>query len=372
MTPMPCPSHWLRRALWLQRALWHRSALACSVLFGLSACPTETPPPPAPKSWTMTFEELPGALFSAWGTSASDVWLVGETWKKDAAGKVDPTGEPGVLHYDGKGWKRLHPGGAGTLWWVTGLGDDIWMAGSKGLILRYQRSTGKFQTLPTPSADQLFGIYPLAQDDVWAVGGVAGCGGESGAALWHWDGKAWAAESRVDAGAQDKVACWFKVWVRSKTDAFVVGNSGRALRWDGKTWKALATGVERTLFTVHGNDKLAVAVGGFGTGALVESTGAGAFAPPATLPKKMPQLNGVWVPPSGEAVAAGVGGSIWRRESGTWKEVADAPLASREYHSVYMDPDGGVWAVGGQLSAPPFIGGQLGHYGPTLPTKIVE
>ncbi|MSP92315.1 MAG: hypothetical protein EXR79_11010 [Myxococcales bacterium] len=353
---LPCPSSWLR---------WGAAvALACI----LAACPTETP---SPKSWAMTFEELPGALFSVWGTSAADVWLVGETWKKDAAGKVDPTGEPTVLHYDGKGWQRLHPGGSGTLWWVTGLGDDVWMAGSKGLILRYRRSTGAFEKPATPSGDQLFGIFPLAPDDVWAVGGVAGCSGESGALLWHWDGKAWSVESRVDAGAQDKVACWFKVWARSKTDAFVVGNSGHAVRWDGKTWKALSTGVERTLFTVHGNATLAVAVGGFGTGALVESSGAAAFVP---IPKKpaLPQLNGVWVPATGDAFAAGIGGAIWRRQAGTWKEVSEAPLAAREYHSVYVDPDGGVWAVGGQISAPPFVGGQLGHYGPTLPTKIAE
>ena len=61
-------------------------------------------------------------------------------------------------------------------------------------------------------------------------------------------------------------------------------------------------------------------------------------------------MNGVFVPPDGRAVAVGFEGAIALRRSDRW-ELADSGLDNiLDFHATWIDPDGGVWAVGGDLS----------------------
>lgn len=67
------------------------------------------------------------------------------------------------------------------------------------------------------------------------------------------------------------------------------------------------------------------------------------------------------------AVAVGLEGAVWRRGAdGVWTEDLDAPTTPLEYHAVYVDPDGGVWAVGGRVYTGNLSDGLLTHYGPPL------
>src|SRR5262249_17724997 len=71
----------------------------------------------------LILKQLPAALISVTGTSASDVTTVG-------ADPDDGFG-PYVLHYDGQKWKRLRTGATGDLWWisVTPIGGAYYLAG---------------------------------------------------------------------------------------------------------------------------------------------------------------------------------------------------------------------------------------------------
>src|SRR5690242_4873825 len=111
----------------------------------LGACGASTADP----SWAVVTENQPAALLSVWGSSASDVWVVGGD-PRDGTGPI-------VEHYDGAMWTKMDTGQRNVdLWWVKGFADGtVFMSGSNGAILRYQN--GAFEKLTTPGSLVVFG-----------------------------------------------------------------------------------------------------------------------------------------------------------------------------------------------------------------------
>jgi hypothetical protein len=314
---------------------------------------TDDEPPVNDEEWELVAEDLPGALFSVWGSSEDDVWVVG----------ADSGSGPAVLHYDGDEWRTLDTGQSGDLWWVSGKGDSVWMSGSEGLVLRYSVSDEEFEVFQMPDPVTVFGIFPVAEDDVWAVGGDFF--GDVSRAVYRFDGDQWGAVTGVPEEPDTGNPPLFKVWGRSSEDLWIVGFGTQALHRDGDEWVSIPIPTERRLFTVHGSDDYVAAVGGSISGLLVEEQN-GEFVD--TTPDAMPQMNGIWVRPDGDAIAAGNGGSIYARRDGDWEEVLEPPLTAWDYHAVFVDRAGGEWAVGGQVIAPPYTNGMLAHRGRGLRT----
>lgn len=315
------------------------------VALAFTACDDGDDPPSDP-GWTFAFEGLDAALFSIWGTAADDVWVVG----------ADPGDGPYALRYDGATWTRLATGATGDLWWVSGLGDSVWMVGDGGLILRHRRGSGTFERMETPGDPTLFGVIAFAEDDVWAVGGRLE---DNTGVVWRFDGEAWRAVEDVPAEGLSSGQL-FKVWGRSADDLWIVGLGRVALHRTAAGWQVVPT--PRQLFTIHGNASAAVAVGGFQSGLIVDVAGDAVMD---VTPEGAPQLNGVWVTPSGDALAVGIQGAIWRRHDGAWAREA-APQSRLNFHATWVDPAGGEWAVGGAVVAPPFDQGMLSHRGDAL------
>src|SRR5688500_3977653 len=93
----------------------------------LMGCPPEPDDPPANAQWKTVLEpQLDRALLSVWGTG-NDVFAVG--------GPLG-NGQPSLaLRYDGRQWRELSPGGTETFWWVNGTSaNDVWMVGESGRI----------------------------------------------------------------------------------------------------------------------------------------------------------------------------------------------------------------------------------------------
>lgn len=299
--------------------------------------------------WEKTFERLDGALLSVWGTAADDVITVGS----------DPGDGPLVLQYDGSGWSKLATGASGDLWWVTIHGDHAWMCGDGGTILRLDRTTGMFESFPPVTTERLYGIYAFADDDVWAVGGTPE---DQTAVVLRFDGTAW---SQVMLGAEITDALvFFKVFGNAPDDVWIVGLGGAAIHFDGNTYERIDVPLGRPLFTVHGNGDEILAVGGVESGHIVAADGKQLVND--TPSGVVPQFNGVWVEPDGHAVAAGIGGAVWQREDGQWAELDAPPKLLADLHSTYVDPDGGVWAVGGFILTEPLHDGVMMHYGPSI------
>jgi hypothetical protein len=308
---------------------------------------TPTPQPEQAEKWELVFSKLPGALASVWGTSATDIWSVGA----DAGSGLGTT----VLHFDGSEWKRMNTSFSGDLWWAFGFKDGpVFMGGSNGMILRYEN--GEFQKMETPGTDTVFGIWGIAPDNLWAVGGNATTGGF----VWRYDGTSWKPAEGLPAGLADSYSI-FKIFGRGNNDVWIIGTGGIAIHYDGTKFEQAPSGTTRNLFTVHSDGQRFAAVGGFGSGVIVENDGTGwkNVTPPNT-----PHVVGVYLSGNGFGYAAGAEGTIVRRDGSGWKLVDTGMKMIEAFHSVWVDPSGGVWAVGGQVLAPPLVDGVMIHKAP--------
>lgn len=301
--------------------------------------------------WVAVGQGMSAAPLSVWGTASDDVWLVGS----------DAGGGAVWVHYDGTGWTRLSTADEGDLWWVWGLDDTLFMCGSGGRIFRYSLSTGSLATDLVDTSTTLYGIWPAAADDVWAVGGNPDAASDT-AKMYHFDGTTWT-EVALPADVAMQIAL-FKVWGASPNDVWAVGSSGVTMHYDGSLWVSVATGSSANLFTVNGR----YAVGGnvAGTilaqvdGAWVEETPTFSYA-----------FSGVWDDGEHPAVAAGQQGQIYFRGVQGWEKDERKAATLQDLHSVYVDPDGGIWAVGGHVSSLPLIQGVL-EYAGTRTIPVLE
>lgn len=328
------------------------------VLAGCSADAGETGDTPVSDAWTLLAEDHPAALLSVSGTAVDDVWVVG----------ADAGAGPAVLRYDGAAWAVVDTGTRGDLWWVwaDARSDTVWMSGAEGRVLQHTRSTGQSVEHVLDPAMTVFGVWAATDTDVWAVGGDIEASSDAGQ-VWHWDGAAWALAS-IPADAAAALAI-YKVWGRSPTDVYAVGTSGVGLHWDGAAWASVATGTTRNLFTVHGTDVAVWAVGGFGTGTVVTDSGGSSGAWADETPALAPQLNGVNA--SGPVpVAVGVQGAVFTRGSDGWAADPRGAVTAYDLHSVWGDPAGGIWTVGGKLSSFPLDHGILAYGGDAPPPAL--
>lgn len=309
-------------------------------------------------------DDLPAALLSISGSGPRDVYAVG-------ADPEDGRG-PLVLHYDGGGWQRLDSGATGGLWWIATapIGGDFYMCGDAGLILQYDPPSGLFTRHTTPGTQRLFGIWGMAPDDLWAVGGDE-IAPDTGGVIWHFDGAQWTALD-LSAVRPNGVPQLFKVWGRAADDVWAVGFRGVVLHFDGDAWTEVTTPnvLNRQLFTVHGNQSLTGAVGGFfAEGLLLERDGAAAFT--LETPSASPQLNGVFYSADGRGVAVGNGLAVATRADGAWTTIDEgSDDQGRDFHAVWVDEEDGIWAVGGDLAD--LVNGVIRYGGPQVPSGELE
>lgn len=305
---------------------------------------------PAQK-WQLVFHDLDPALMSVSGSAADDVWAVGAD-SRDGKGAL-------VLHYDGDHWQRMSTGVEADLWWVLVLApDSVWMGGSNGTIVHYDGDV--FTKLEAPGTATVYGIWGVADDDLWAVGGVPE---EEPGFAWRYDGKIWTDVSdQLPDGKNGSPI--FKVWGRSADDAWLVGLDGLAVHWDGKQFEKAETGTTQRLFTVHGTESgepSYVAVGGYGESVIMEYAGT---AWHNVAPKNAPAtLYGVYMRDKNTGYAVGHEGAVLQRQDGAWKLLRTGLELFDELHSVWVDPDDGVWSVGGAVNDPIPSLGMLIHQG---------
>ena len=147
-------------------------------------------------SWSTMKDETDQYWFnSVWGTSHSDVFVVGGSW-------VEPGWSFGsVLHYDGYSW--------------TGMELYLYLF------------------------PPLAGVWGSSHSDVFAVGDDEIC---------HYDGgRFWSVMERWQP-ADDQLA---SVWGTSHSDVFV-GVNGTILHYDGSVWSPMGSGTSESLGSVWG------------------------------------------------------------------------------------------------------------------------
>lgn len=328
--------------------------LASLLSLTLAACPGPDPQPPQGRQWQLLASELPEALLSISGRSSTDVWAVG----------ADQGSGPLVLHFDGASWKRIVTGTRGSLWWVHVLADgEVWAAGENATVLR--GNAEGFTRVPTPglARQTIFGLWASSASDVWAVGSAASRNGF----IWRYDGSEWReVKPAVELPSLDHgdAPGLFKVWGNESGARWIAGGKGVLLHApDGETFSLVETGTTDTIFTVHGSGSQLAAVGGAGRGFIAEAGGKGLVD---ASPSAIPLLQGVHLSGGGRGWASGQGGTILTRSAfgGAWLRM-DHPLEVKveSLHAIWADPEGGVWAVGGNVLSSALDSGALVHYG---------
>jgi hypothetical protein len=323
-------------------------------------------------AWSVVFHGLPGALLGVW---ADDDPVLPSVY---AVGADDLDVGPQFVRLGGDGWVRIAVPVPGDLWWVAGVAgegkrtDAVFACGSEGAVVRYDPATGAVDDVSVPWVSHtLFGVWGASRNDVWIVGGGPAPAGGSEPVLAHFDGTTWTA---VVVPSQATQRVLFKVWGNAADDIFACGSGGVLLHYDGAEWTAVPTGTVATLLTVHGRPGTGhpvAAVGGPGVDATItERTGADFALVP--LPGGIESLNGIAFDRSGNAFAAGVHGTVLRRDSGSWSVVRDVPTpGDLDHHAVAIDGAGGAWFVGGSLTGT-LDRGFLVHYGPrSVPTDVL-
>ncbi|MGH7526872.1 MAG: hypothetical protein ACREMX_09225 [Gemmatimonadales bacterium] len=250
-------------------------------------------------------------LTGVWGSSASDVFAVGESLEEV---------ESGILHYDGQAWSEQLGSADLVLRAVWGASaTDVYAVGWQfdlgvGAILHYDGS--QWQTVEGPVFDsgdepsQAFysSVSGSSASDVFLVGSVATEVDPEQAVIAHYDGAAW---SLMDVPSPQFLALT-DVSAGSAGDVYAVGTlpapddegaTALVVRYDGARW--------REVLSQEGVD-----------------------------------LEAIWAGPNGEAFAVGAEGAIWHSDGTSWSAM-ESP-SSDNLSEVWGTSTTDVFAVGDQ------------------------
>jgi hypothetical protein len=265
------------------------------------------------QQWTPMVSGTTADLPEVWGTSPTDVFVVGEAF---AAGEL--TGV--MLHFDGTAWTRQH----------------------REPNLRPR------------------GVWGSSPADVFAVGFDFF---SSDAKVWHYDGTAWSEVPGFTSPVED--LAFLSVWGASPTEVFAVGGAfdgqfdhSLIYRYDGSRWERMpvAGSVAPTLTDVWGSSATDVyAVGRddeafVSTGVVLHYDGS-AWRPVLEQEGLVP--NSVWASSDSDVFVAGfevdedfrVTGTMWHYDGSRWSRV-DLPPLDEILYEVWGTGPADVFAVG--------------------------
>jgi hypothetical protein len=100
--------------------------------------------------------------------------------------------------------------------------DDIWAVGDKGTIRRMQKGQTRWSIVTSPTHEALHGVWGSSANDVWAVGDAG--------SIFHFDGKDWKPSTAAfPIGRKPNLR---GVWGSAANDVWIVGD-GIALHYTG-------------------------------------------------------------------------------------------------------------------------------------------
>ena len=159
-----------------------------------------------------------------WGSSPDDVWLIADNrasvaWQ--SALTLHGTRQKGELV-----WTEVDSRASAVLRGIWGSSaSDVWIVGDQGTIRRLGANGDDWVAVESPTTETLHAVWGSSADDVWVVG-------ESGT-VFHWDGAAWTPSVAALANAHTKPNL-YGIWGSGPDDVWIVGE-GLVLRYTGKT-----------------------------------------------------------------------------------------------------------------------------------------
>ena len=161
----------------------------------------------------------------------------------------------GALLYalEGGRWRSIDSSGTslgygGRALWVAGK-NDVWLAGSKGEIVRYDGA--RFTSTPSGVTADIYALWGSSADNIFAAG--------DDGVLLRWDGTKWSTLTSPTTASLRALSG------TGPNDVLAVGEKGVILAFDGAQWLAQASGTTATLNAVGKSGATALAVGNAGT-----------------------------------------------------------------------------------------------------------
>ena len=191
--------------------------------------------------------------------NSSDVWAAGYSDNPSCL-----CGQTVVERWNGSSWTRLASPNPGVADYLTGIAatsaSDVWAAGYEWtsrtnfvpLLLHYNGSSWSPSNLSRLQFGQLFSVFAVATNDVWAVGWIGAIPNTGGLVL-HWNGTTWtrvqfptesggwiALKSISGVAAND-------IWAVGSYNFFNItggqASSARSYHWDGSRWSSVTVGL---------------------------------------------------------------------------------------------------------------------------------
>jgi hypothetical protein len=181
-------------------------------------------------------------LWSVWGSSTRDVWVVG--------GDVEVPWNLGA-HFDGRQWRLLMNSdiagfALGAIFQaVSGTGaDDVWAASP---LTHWDGARWAVDPIGSPPCDLSTALWTAVPGEVWTVS-YNGCIALRTSAGWI----------GTPSGTEETLA---SVWGRTSEDIWAVGLHGTVLHWQGTSWSKVDPATTASLYAVGGKNRDVWAVG---------------------------------------------------------------------------------------------------------------
>lgn len=300
-----------------------------------AGCAASDPAPAGGGTWTERFTG-DGWWMNVHVRSAGDRWAVGGT----------PTAGA-IRHVDAATSSLVSLGVTVPLlnWITEDASGELVVVGNHGTVLRGNPTGTSWALEPTPNQEDLWGVFPLGGGELVAVGGSGR--DDAKATVIRRTSAGWA-EDPLPTLVRPGVNAFFKVWASSRTDVWVVGQSGAVLHHDGAKWEEKHAGTDRDLIAVWGvaPDRV-VMVGGRGNGVVVFWNGT-AFRTVDVSP--VAGLNGVWMRHRDVVHAVGLYGTVATLDFDSGRVTDIALDTEYDLHAIHGGADGTITAVGGSLA----------------------
>lgn len=283
-----------------------------------------------PSPWKRVRGIGKGIDFNAvWGSSADDVWAVGEA-----------DGEPRVWHYDGQGWsEQAPPAVAAGIDDVWGAAGEVWLAGHGGV---QRRTADGWQGWPEVDAVALWGTGP---DEIFAAGTRR---------VWRFDGAEWTEEPEANELAEIDDMEVVGIWGGAADSVWVVGGrvvcecgQTMALYRSAEAWSLVSLRTEMFIQAIWGSGPFhALAVGG----AVFTDEGSGIFGYDGQGWQQVGGgesefLTGIWGTSANDVFAVGLDGEILHFDGQAWTSMPSG--TGKHLSDVWSTPGGEVvYAVG--------------------------
>ena len=291
-----------------------------------------------PADWQVSLDASAiGWMMSGWGPGDGAIWVVGGT-----------AFEGKILRFELGEWRQVELDfSVPLLNWVHGTSaSDVFAGSNDGDILHFDGGAWSLQE--TPVDDPVWGVWAVAPDDVWAVGGDSVLGTEP--FVIHYDGVRWSPVPLPQL-QRPGVAALFKVWGSASDDVYAVGQNGAVVHWDGANLTEMGVGISQDLIGIWGNGRDDVSVvGGRGTAEIAHFNGVEWIRSP---PSRIPGLNGVWTRRDDLVHAVGVAATVLKVDPRTRTVLEEIPVPTDlELHAVFGDASGRMFIFGANFIFP--------------------